>query len=111
MLPICEKYLNEQFKITGFNEYCFLNEQNKPFKTSASIYNIWKKILLELNFYYRSFYQTRHTFASNMLSNSENPLWVSQMLGHKSLDITLQKYSKYIKREELTRKISYLDIT
>ena len=45
-----------------------------------------------------------------MLSNGENPLWVSQMLGHKSLDITLQKYSKYIKREELTRKTTYLDI-
>lgn len=110
MLPTCEKYLNEQFKITGFNEYCFLNEQNKPFKTSSSVYHIWKKLLLKLNFNYRSFYQTRHTFASNMLSNGENPLWVSQMLGHKSLDITLQKYSKYIKREELTRKISYLDI-
>ena len=111
MLPICENYLKEQFKITGHFEYCFLNQNNKPFTSSVVFYIIWKNILNDLNLDYRSIYQTRHTFASNMLSNGENPLWVSQMLGHKSLDITLQKYSKYIRRNEQQRKISYLDIT
>lgn len=110
MLPTCENYLREQFKITGNFEYCFLNQHYKPFKTSTSLFSIWKKLLFELNLEYRSFYQSRHTFASNMLSNGENALWVSQILGHKSLDITLQKYSKYIKKDISKRKRTYLDI-
>lgn len=111
MLPICEKYLKQQFQITGHKEYLFYNTKNKPFSSSSALQSSWKILLNCLNLRYRSIYQTRHTFASNMLSNGENPLWVSQMLGHKSLDITLQKYSKYIKRENQKRKLSYLDIT
>lgn len=34
---------------------------------------------------------------SNMLSNKEDPIWVSAMLGHKSLNITLEKYTKFIR--------------
>ncbi|MCT7531986.1 tyrosine-type recombinase/integrase [Aliarcobacter cryaerophilus] len=50
-------------------------------------------------------YQTRHSFASNMLSNKEDIFWVSKMLGHKNLNITLEKYSKYIK-SNITKKQS-----
>lgn len=109
MLPVCEIYLLEQFKITGSYEFCFLNSKNNTFKSSNNLSLYWRNILNDLNLDYRSIYQTRHTFASNMLSNGENPLWVSQMLGHKSLDITLQKYSKFIKRDNKNRKLTYLD--
>lgn len=109
MLPICESFLLEQQKITGSYEYVFLNSKFKPYKSSSALYNIWKDILNYLELDYRSIYQTRHTFASNMLSNAENPLWVSQMLGHRSLDVTLQKYSKYIKKEKTKRKTTFLD--
>ena len=44
-----------------------------------------------------------------MLSNKEDPLWVSQMLGHKNLNITLEKYTKYIKLERPGRKTTFLD--
>ena len=57
----------------------------------------------------RNIYQTRHSFASNMLSNKENPLWVSQMLGHKTLNMTLEIYTKYIKEESAPRKTTFLD--
>ena len=45
---------------------------------------------------HRRIYQTRHSFASNMLSNKEDLNWVSQTLGHKNPGITQQKYFKYI---------------
>jgi len=32
-----------------------------------------------------------------------NILWVASMLGHKSANITLQVYAKYIKNEKKTR--------
>jgi integrase len=108
MLPQCEYYLKEQFKITSKSKYVFLNIDNKPYKSSNNFQYIWAKLLKDLNLTYRSIYQTRHTFASNMLSNGENPLWISQILGHKSLNITLSKYSKFIKTNGI-RKITYLD--
>ncbi|MDY0051249.1 MAG: tyrosine-type recombinase/integrase [Aliarcobacter sp.] len=109
MISKTEYYLKEQFKITRSYEFVFLKSDNKPYHNSSSLYYIWKTLINSLNFDYRSFYQTRHTFASNMLSNGENALWVSQMLGHKSLDITLSKYSKYLKKDTTKRKITYLD--
>ena len=108
MLPQTEFYLKEQFKITNDSKYVFLNSINKPFSSSSSLQYSWNILLKKLNIKKRSIYQTRHTFASNMLSNGEFPLWVSQMLGHKSLNITLEKYSKFIKNDE-SRKITYLD--
>jgi integrase len=109
MISKTEYYLKEQFKISSSNQFVFLNSYNKPYYSSSSLYYVWKNLIKSLNFDYRSFYQTRHTFASNMLSNGENALWVSQMLGHKSLDITLSKYSKYLKKDTSKRKITYLD--
>ena len=44
---------------------------------------------------YRPIYQTRHTFASIMLNQGENLMWVSAMLGHSDSNITLKKYGKY----------------
>ena len=47
----------------------------------------------------RTFYQTRHTFASNALAAGENPKWVADMLGHKSTEVLFDVYEKYIPRK------------
>ena len=80
-----------------------------PIKGSLDVIRAKKKLLEKLNLEKRNIYQTRHTFASNMLSNKENPLWVSQMLGHKTLNMTLEIYTKYIKEENAPRKTTFLD--
>lgn len=108
MIPQCEYYLKEQFKITGSYDFVFLNSDFLPFFSRSCISSLWSELLKDLNLKYRSIYQTRHTFASNMISNGENLLWVSQMLGHKNLNTTLIKYSKYISKIG-TRKLTYLD--
>lgn len=46
----------------------------------------------------RTFYQTRHTFASNALAAGENPKWVADMRGHKSTEVLFDVYEKYIPR-------------
>jgi integrase len=107
MISQAEHYLKQQRSITN-DGYVFLNENNKPFTRVSHLYTTWKNILKALDLDYRSIYQTRHSFASNMLSNGENLLWVSKMLGHHNINITLQKYSKFIK-EDNVRKITYLD--
>ena len=109
MLPQCEFFLREQRKITGLSQNVFLRASGKIFSHSGDLAKGWHKLLKSLNLEKRSIYQTRHSFASNMLSNKENPLWVSQMLGHKSLNMTLEIYTRYIKEEKAPRKTTFLD--
>ncbi|MBL3519465.1 site-specific integrase [Arcobacter lanthieri] len=109
MLPQCETFLREQRRITGLKQNIFLRKSNTLFHHSGELALDWYKLLKELNLGKRNIYQTRHSFASNMLSNKENPLWVSQMLGHKNLNVTLEKYTQYIKVERDERKTTFLD--
>ena len=112
MLPQCEEFLKEQRKITGLCEYVFIAPNlNKHFNTAMSFYPMWKRLLVECGLKYRGIYQLRHSFASNMLSSGEDLLWVSSMLGHKSGNITLEKYTKYMrrKRERKTIVLNSLD--
>ena len=108
MLPQCEHFLNLQRLKTGLSEYVFLSLNNKHYKGSFSLIHEWKKILKSVNIEYRVLYQTRHTFASNMLSNGEDLMWVSATLGHRSPNVTLDKYSRYI-RVKKDRKTTFLD--
>ena len=103
-------YLKAQYEITGqFNSYIFLNQQNEHFYDIKRIRNThWKKDLIKANLEYRPIYHTRHSFASLMLSNNEDILWVSNMLGHTDSTMTLSKYSRYIKRDKKKRGV-FLD--
>ena len=57
----------------------------------------------ECDLKYRPIYHTRHTFATVMLENGEDILWVSNMLGHTDSTMTLSRYARYIKRENKKR--------
>ena len=45
-------------------------------------------------------YNLRHTFASQLISNGADIVWVSKMLGHKDVNITLSTYTKNIKEND-----------
>jgi len=107
MLSQAEYFLKEQRKITGLSKKVFSNK-GKFFHSSVSFCKVWKKLLEECNLEYRSIYQTRHSFASNMISNGEDPFWVAQTMGHKNMNITLDRYSKYIKHKR-AKKTTFLD--
>lgn len=109
ILSQCEYFLKEQKKLTGLSESLFINYKNKnKFYNSSSVNKKFKILLKKCDLEYRSIYQTRHSFASNMLSNKEDIFWVSQMLGHKNINITSEKYSKYI-RSTKEKRITFLD--
>jgi len=108
MITQCENHLLAQRKFTGLGEYVFLSVNLKPYNSSSSLAYTWKRILKEADIKYRSIYQLRHSFASNMLSNGENELWVAQMMGHKSSNTTRTKYSKYLKVNR-HKKVTFLD--
>lgn len=108
MIPQCEDYLRLQQRYTGLNEYVFLTQKNKPFHSSSALTYDWRELLRVCGLELRGIYQLRHSFASNMLSNGEEILWVSSMLGHKTANITLEKYTKYFRKKRL-RKKTFLD--
>ncbi len=107
MLSQAVKFLRDQQFKTGLGEYVFTKDR-KHFRGSPILKPYWEKALKKSNIEYRNIYQTRHTFASNMLSNGEDIMWVSKMLGHKSANVTLDKYGRYIKRKR-ERKFTFLD--
>ncbi|CAK00315.1 tyrosine-type recombinase/integrase [Helicobacter acinonychis] len=63
----------------------------------------FRELLKALDLKDRKLYTTRHTFASLMLSQGEEPMWVSKMLGHKDLNTTYGAYSHYIPQQDRER--------
>jgi len=57
---------------------------------------MWKPVLKKAGVKYRNPYQTRHTYASMMLSASEPLAWVSKQMGHSSIVTTATKYVRWI---------------
>ncbi|WQS98268.1 site-specific integrase [Helicobacter pylori] len=72
-------------------------------KRSSLFQRHFKKLLKALNLKDRKLYTTRHTFASLMLSQGEEPMWVSKTLGHKDLNTTYKTYSHYIPKQDKER--------
>ncbi len=63
----------------------------------------FKKDFKNLDLEYRTLYQMRHTFTTMIIQNGEDILWVSHMLGHTNVNITLEVYAKYIKNDKKKR--------
>lgn len=118
MLPIVEQYLKEQYKLTNeeylvnkhidsddfeFTNYIFLSSRYKPYFSSDVLNLSLKKVLEVCKIPKRTLYNTRHTFASLMLTNNESIMWVSQMLGHKTANITFERYARFIREDEINR--------
>lgn len=98
-------YLKKQYRLTGkHNSYVFLNQDNEHYYDIKRIRNTkWKNLLIDSEVEYRTVYQMRHTFATIMVENGEDILWVSNMLGHSDSSMTLQMYAKYRKRDNVKR--------
>ncbi|MGL2347605.1 tyrosine-type recombinase/integrase [Helicobacter pylori] len=72
-------------------------------KRSTMFQRAFRNLLKALNLKERKLYTTRHTFASLMLSQGEEPMWVSKTLGHKDLNTTYKTYSHYVPKQEKER--------
>ncbi|MEO5328090.1 MAG: hypothetical protein H7829_07575 [Magnetococcus sp. THC-1_WYH] len=57
---------------------------------------VWEPTLKRAGIIYRNLYQTRHTYASMLLSAGENPMWVAQQMGHKDWAMIRQRYGRWI---------------
>ncbi len=103
IIPVLENELHNLYKETGRKEYLLLSHFKKPFYSHDIISKRFIKLLTDINIKERTLYNLRHTFASTMITQGENILWVSRMLGHKDVSITLKVYARFIKEDEEER--------
>ncbi len=57
---------------------------------------LWIPALKKAGVAYRRPYQTRHTYASMMLSAGENPMWVAQQMGHRDWGMIRKIYGRFM---------------
>lgn len=99
LLPPALEALTQQKQYTFLqNGRVFYNPQtNKAWETSQQIRRTqWMHILKKTGVRYRNTYQTRHTYASMMLSQGENIMWVSKQLGHVDVEMVIKTYGRWI---------------
>lgn len=90
---LSQQTYTEKLKTTVFHNPRY----NKPWKDDQAIRKTaWIPALERAGIKYRYPYQTRHTFASTMLSRGENPLWVAQQMGHKDWGQIIKIYGQWI---------------
>lgn len=98
-------FLQNQYELSGKKKsYVFLNDNDEHLYDIKRIREThWRKLLKKVGFEYRPIYHTRHSFATLMIENNEDILWVSNMLGHVDSTMTLSKYARYIRRKDKKR--------
>jgi len=77
-------------------DYIFTGPQGGWLNVNFLREYVWYPTLGKAKLRRRTFYNTRHTFASNALASGEAPPWISAMLGHKSSEMLFEVYARYI---------------
>lgn len=57
---------------------------------------LWTYALTRAGVRYRKPYQTRHTYASMMLSAGEHPMWVAKQMGHSDWTMIARVYGRWM---------------
>lgn len=99
LLPEALAALKSQKQYTLLiNGYVFHNpKKDEPWAEARQILRAWDDVLENAGVRRRVAYQTRHTFASMMLSSGEEELWASEQMGHADKTMIKKAYSKQIK--------------
>lgn len=74
----------------------FLNPRTGGEWTDQSLLRTWQRVSKLAKVRYRNPYQLRHTFASHLLSQGENPAYISKLLGHKTTEMVLRTYGRWV---------------
>jgi integrase len=99
LLPLARAALEAQKEHTFLaHKRVFHNPRTgKPWETDAQIRKTcWVYILKRAGVRYRNPYQTRHTYASTLLSAGENPWWLAGQMGHVDVEMIFRHYGKWI---------------
>jgi integrase len=90
----------KQYSFVG-GEFVFVRPNERgSFVDYEHLERPWKHILKRAKVRYRNPYQTRHTYASQLLSGGENPLFVAQQMGHKTTEMIMRHYGRWVEQAE-----------
>lgn len=98
--PDARAALNEQLKLNHTAQRVFHDPRtNKPWSGDHIIRKrVWIPALKAANIEYRNPYQTRHTFASMLLMDGHNPIWLAAQMGHKDWGMIRKTYGRWIEQ-------------
>jgi integrase len=83
------------------NELVFLDPATgRGWNTSDRLHRLWAPVVKRAGVRYRTQYQTRHTFASTLLSTGENPMYVAKQMGHTDTTMVTRTYGRWIEQED-----------
>ena len=95
-LPFVIQALHDQRQLTGHQNYIFLTKDEQRMSPDHFREVIWKQAIDKAGLMYRPPIQTRHTFATMMISAGEDIGWVKNMLGHSSLQMIFRHYYAWV---------------
>ncbi|MGF6764012.1 integrase [Paraburkholderia sp. GAS33] len=100
MLDPARTALLEQKALTFMAELdgpVFVNPTTRQrYSGSTQIWRVWQTALKHAGVRYRRPYQTRHTYASMMLSAGEHPMWVAKQMGHADWTMIARVYGRWM---------------
>lgn len=98
LLPLARQALQMQQAYTTHQERVFHHpKKGGPWETDYQLREVaWKPSLQKAGIRYRRPYQTRHTYASMLLSAGENMLWLAKQMGHTDTEMIIKTYGKWI---------------
>ncbi|MDK9943638.1 site-specific integrase [Enterobacter roggenkampii] len=68
----------------------------------------WVPTLRKAGIRYRNPYQTRHTFATRLISRGANLFWLAAQMGHKGPEMLFRHYGRYLKEYDNSTSINHL---
>lgn len=104
--------LNEQKPFSFMKNGCVFEDPktNKPWASADAIRKkAWVPTLRKAGIRYRNPYQTRHTFATRMISCGVNLFWLAAQMGHKGPEMLFRHYGRYLKDYDNNSSIASLN--
>lgn len=92
--------LNDQKPFSFMKDSCVFEDPktNKPWASADAIRKkAWVPTLRKAGIRYRNPYQTRHTFATRLISRGVNLFWLAAQMGHKGPEMLFRHYGRYLK--------------
>jgi len=103
LLPPALEALSRQKQHTFMTGGVIFTNGASPFTGDYQVWVHWKRALLIAGIRYRNPYQTRHTYASWLLTAGENIGWLSKQMGHSNISTTLKHYARFVvDKDDLT---------
>ena len=103
--------LRRQWQKTGLaGGFVFINPKTgHPFENDKVPWRPWQSAIKIAGVRYRKPYNTRHTFATLNLMAGANPMWVARQMGHTTMKMLLENYSRWIDLADKQREKSKIE--